>query len=76
MSFAFKKEKMYHLPHNAIRVDEFNYLIQCLDTTREAYTAKELQELFFEKEVVNNKFAIFHPKLAKVFRICHAMLKI
>lgn len=67
MSFAFKKARMYHLPHNAIRVDEFNFLIQCLDTSRGAYTAKELQKLFFIEEVVNNKFAIFHPIPAKNF---------
>ncbi|GAH50134.1 unnamed protein product [marine sediment metagenome] len=67
MSFAFKKARMYHLPHNAIRVDEFNFLIQCLDTNRGAYTAKELQKLFFIEEVVNNKFAIFHPIPAKNF---------
>lgn len=56
-----KLESSYHLPHNAIRVDEFEFMLNCIDTTKVSYTYSELRLLFFKEEVLNHVFTIFHP---------------
>ncbi len=61
-SFDIKQDRFYHLPHNSVRVDEFNFLVSKIDPAKKHYKAAELQRLFLTEQVKDNKFKIFHRK--------------
>lgn len=65
--FDIKQERFYHLPHNSVRVDEFDFLVSKLDISKKHYKAKDLQKLFLLEQVKNDKFKIFHQKPYKNF---------
>ncbi len=50
----------YHLPHNSIRIDEFNFMLSVIDKSKSYYLYKDLKILFFYEEVLNKKFEKFH----------------
>lgn len=50
----------YHLPHNSVRVDEFDFMLNAIDTSRQFYTYDELRLLFLEKEIEANVFDTYH----------------
>ncbi len=50
----------YHLPHNSIRIDEFNFMLNCIDLTKESYFYEELRLLFLLEEIKAGKLKIFH----------------
>ena len=52
----------YHLPHNAVRIDEFNHMLNSIDLNKELYTYKELRLLFLQKHIASNKLSDFHNK--------------
>lgn len=54
-------ESPYHLPHNAIRIDEFEFMLKCIDSTKPFYSYPDLRTLFFVEEVKNDVFSTFHP---------------
>lgn len=62
LSFDIKQDRFYHLPHNSVRVDEFNFLVSKIDPAKKHYKAAELQRLFLTEQVKDNKFKIFHRK--------------
>ncbi|AIR82026.1 hypothetical protein DP17_1373 [Staphylococcus epidermidis] len=53
----------YHLPHNAVVVEEFEFMLSLLDKTKDFYIYEDLKALFFEEMVKNNLFEIFHKKM-------------
>ncbi len=59
-TFNLKADRFYHLPHNAVRVDEFNFLVSKLDPAKKHYKARELQRLFLIEQVKADQFKIFH----------------
>src|SRR3989344_8932031 len=61
-TFSIKQDRFYHLPHNSVRVDEFDFLVSKLDISKKHYKAKELQKLFLIEQVKNDKFRVFHQK--------------
>lgn len=61
-TFNVNMDRFYHLPHNAVRVDEFNFLVSKLDPTKKHYKAIELQKLFLTEQVRTDQFKVFHPK--------------
>lgn len=61
-SFNVRMDRFYHLPHNAVLVDEFNFMVSKLDSSRKHYKAKDLQRLFLIEQVRADKFRIFHQK--------------
>jgi len=65
--FDIKQDRFYHLPHNSVRVDEFDFLVSKLDISKKHYKAKDLQKLFLIEQVKNDKFKIFHQKPYKNF---------
>lgn len=52
----------YHLPHNAIRIDEFNFMLECIDLNKEFYSYKELRLLFLKEQIKQDVLKIFHKK--------------
>lgn len=54
------KEK-YHLPHNSIRIDEFQYMLSSIDLSKKFYIYKELRLLFLKTQIKDDKLRIFHP---------------
>ena len=66
-SFSIKQDRFYHLPHNSVRVDEFDFLVSKLDISKKHYKAKELQKIFLIEQVKNDKFKVFHQKPYKNF---------
>lgn len=61
-TFNVNMDRFYHLPHNAVRVDEFNFLISKLDPAKKHYKANELQKIFLTEQVRADQFRVFHPK--------------
>lgn len=61
-SLNVKIDRFYHLPHNSVRVDEFDFLVLKLDISKKHYKARELQKLFLIEEIKADKFKIFHSK--------------
>ena len=55
-----KLSNPYHLPHNSIRVDEFDFMLKSIDLSRSYYSYNELRLLFLQKEIESNVFAIYH----------------
>ncbi len=55
-----KLQHSYHLPHNSIRIDEFEFMLNSIDTNRVYYTYDELRLHFLEKEIQANVFEVFH----------------
>lgn len=53
----------YHLPHNAIRVDELNFMLHTIDTYKSFYTYEELRLLFLRTEIQADVFKDFHAKV-------------
>ncbi len=53
----------YHLPHNAIRVDELNFMLHAIDTSKSFYTYDELRLLFLSTEIQADVFRDFHAKV-------------
>ena len=51
----------YHLPHNSIRIDEFDFMLNSIDCKKEFYTYEELRLHFLKKEIQENVFHQFHP---------------
>ncbi|MBR1688007.1 MAG: hypothetical protein IJ710_05660 [Prevotella sp.] len=52
----------YHLPHNAIRIDEFDFLLGCINTERPYYTYAELRSLFLFEQIRQRKLESFHER--------------
>ena len=50
----------YHLPHNAIRVDEFNFMLKSLNLNNDYYLYDDLRWMFLCAEVKADCFKIFH----------------
>lgn len=50
----------YHLPHNAIVIDEFNFMLNCINLNKEYYTYFELRKLFLKEQIKQQKLHIFH----------------
>lgn len=50
----------YHLPHNAIVVDEFNFMLNSIDLEKDYYFYEDLRMLFLKKEIEENKLSVFH----------------
>jgi hypothetical protein len=61
-TFNVKMDRFYHLPHNAVLVAEFNFLVSKLNPETKHYKTKDLQRLFLVEQVRANKFKDFHPK--------------
>lgn len=61
-TFNIRMDRFYHLPHNAVLVEEFNFFVSKLDPAKKHYKAKELQKLFLIEQVRGNRFKDFHPK--------------
>ena len=61
-TFDISQERFYHLPHNSVLVEEFDFLVSSIDPAKRHYSAKELQHLFFMRQVKVGKFKEFHPK--------------
>lgn len=55
------KNDKYHLPHNSIRVDEFNFMLSCIDLNKEFYYYEDLRLLFLKKQISENKLFEYHP---------------
>lgn len=53
-------ENRYHLPHNSIRVDEFNFMLKALDLNKDYYLYDDLRWIFLCEEVKADCFKIFH----------------
>lgn len=53
----------YHLPHNAVVVEEFEFMLSLLDLKRESYIYEELKALFFEEMVKKELFEKFHARM-------------
>lgn len=51
----------YHLPHNSIRIDEFNHMLESIDLSKKYYIYEELRLLFLHKQIKDDKLKIFHP---------------
>lgn len=66
-TFNVRMDRFYHLPHNAVVVDEFNFLVSKLDPAQKHYKAKDLQRLFLIEQVRANKFRTFHSKPSRNF---------
>lgn len=66
-TFNIRMDRFYHLPHNAVLVKEFNFLVSKLNPAKKHYKSKELQRLFLIEQVRANKFKDFHPKPYKNF---------
>lgn len=58
----------YHLPHNSVRVDEFDFLLRVIDKTKEFYLYNDLRVLFLCEEIKCDQFRIFHKKPDKNLR--------
>ena len=43
--FDVKIDRFYHLPHNSVRVDEFNFLVSKINLTKKHYKASEPQAI-------------------------------
>ena len=54
-------ESKYHLPHNAIRVDEFEYMLSIIDLNKEYYLYYDLKMLILQCQIRDDKLKIFHP---------------
>ena len=52
----------YHLPHNAVRIDEFNHMLNSIDLNKEFYTYKELRLLFLQRQIESNTLVVFHKR--------------
>lgn len=53
----------YHLPHNAVVVEEFEFMLSLLDVSKEYYIYEDLKTLFFEEMVKNGLFEKFHGRM-------------
>ncbi|RTX67293.1 hypothetical protein CD119_006465, partial [Staphylococcus saprophyticus] len=53
----------YHLPHNAVVVEEFEFMLSLLDVSKEYYIYEDLKALFFEEMVKNGLFEKFHGRM-------------
>ena len=60
--FKIDKNRFYHLPHNSVVVEEFNFMVSKLDVSKKYYKAHELQKLFLIEQIKDDKFKIFHKK--------------
>jgi len=67
MSFEVRMDRFYHLPHNAVRVDEFNFLVSKISPETKHYKSSELQKIFLIEQVKEDKFKVFHKKPFKNF---------
>ncbi len=52
----------YHLPHNAIRIDEFNFMLNSVDLNKDYYFYRDLRMLFLKKQIESNTLKIYHRK--------------
>ena len=50
----------YHLPHNSIRVDEFEFMLKSIDCSKLYYTYEELRLHFLKKEMQEDVFRFYH----------------
>lgn len=55
----------YHLPHNAVVVEEFKFMLSLLDISKEYYLYDELKSLFLEEMIKNGLFEKFHKGMYK-----------
>lgn len=52
----------FHLPHNSIRIDEFNFMLESIDLSKEYYFYEELRLHFLKSQITSFTLEIFHPK--------------
>ncbi|MFW6230227.1 MAG: hypothetical protein ACOC4L_04520 [Halanaerobium sp.] len=64
----FRKDRTYHLPHNAVLPEEFDFMLNCIDINKEYYTADEFRKLFLIEEVKEGVFSKFHSGQYKNFK--------
>ena len=55
----------YHLPHNSIRIDEFNHMLFSINIEKDFYYYDELRLMFLKTQIKENKLSIFHPTYDK-----------
>jgi len=72
----------YHLPHNSIRIDEFNHMLKSIDLSKEYYQYHELRLIFLKKQIEDDVLKVFHPrydlnlkyhsnpKVIKIYNLC------
>lgn len=58
---------MFHLPHNAVKPEEVEFIISLIDENKEYYLYDELKAMMFEEEVKQGCFEIFHKGMYKKF---------
>ncbi len=52
----------YHLPHNSVRIDEFNHMLKCIDLSKEFYLYEDLRLLFLKSQIADGSLRIFHKQ--------------
>jgi len=65
--FTINKDRFYHLPHNSVVVDEFDFMVSKLNVSQKHYKAHELQKLFLIEQIKEDKFKVFHKTPYKNF---------
>ena len=55
----------YHLPHNSVRIDEFNHMLDSIDLNKEYYFYDELRLEFLKSQITDGSIARFHPAYHK-----------
>lgn len=58
-------QEKYHLPHNAIVIDEFNFMLSNIDLNKEFYLYEDLRLLFLQEQIKQNKLKVFHSAYDK-----------
>ncbi len=58
-------EERYHLPHNSVRIDEFNHMLNSIDLNKEYYYYDELRLHFLKSQIKDGTLAVFHPAYHK-----------
>lgn len=58
-------EERYHLPHNSVRVDEFNHMLGCIDLSKEYYYYEDLRAHILKSQLEDNSLVVFHPAYHK-----------
>lgn len=53
----------FHLPHNAVRVDEFYHMLNSIDISEEYYIYEDIRILFLKTQIKDDKFKVFHSKI-------------
>jgi hypothetical protein len=63
----------FHLPHNAVKPEEVQFIIEQLDINKDYYIYSDLRALVFEKEVQMNRFQNWHSSMYKRIHKSHKL---